>query len=92
MFVLRLRFALSGFYSVRIVFCIGVVAVSKITTVGIFYIAWLGVTLKSYGSGLRMRIVCLFVCDLYCPSLFIPLLCDLLVLVTIGLWLRWALC
>jgi hypothetical protein len=26
---------------------------------------------------------CLFVCDLYCRSLFIPLLCDLMVLVTI---------
>ena len=26
----------------------------------------------------------MFVCDLYCLSLFIPLLCDLLVLVTTG--------
>ena len=30
--------------------CIGVVAVNEITAVGVFYIAWLGVALKSYGS------------------------------------------
>jgi hypothetical protein len=39
-----------GIYSVWIVFCIGVVAVSKITAVAVFYIAWLGVVLKWYGS------------------------------------------
>jgi hypothetical protein len=39
-----------GIYSVWIVFCIGVVGVSKITAVGVFYIAWLGVALKSHGS------------------------------------------
>jgi len=30
--------------------CIGVVAVNEITAVGVFYIAWLGVALKSYVS------------------------------------------
>jgi hypothetical protein len=37
-----------GIYCVWIVFCNGVVAVSKITAVGVFYIAWLGVALKLY--------------------------------------------
>ena len=67
-------------YSVWIVFCNGVVDVNKITVVGVFYIAWLGVALKLYGSVWECG---LFVCDLYCRSLFIPLLCDLLVPVTI---------
>jgi hypothetical protein len=53
--------------------------VSKITAVGVFYIAWLGV-LKSYGSACECG---LFVCDFYCLSLFTPLLCDVLVLVTL---------
>jgi hypothetical protein len=69
-----------GIYSVWIVFCNGVVAVNKIAVVGVFYIAWLGVALKLYGSAWECG---LFVCDLYCRSLFIPLLCYLLVLVTI---------
>jgi len=37
-------------YSVWIVLYNGVVAVNNITAVGVFYIAWLGVALKSYGS------------------------------------------
>jgi hypothetical protein len=69
-----------GIYCVWIVFCNGVVAVNKITAVGMFYIAWLVVALKLCGSAWECG---LFVCDLYCRSLFIPLLCDLLVLVTI---------
>jgi hypothetical protein len=50
MFVLCLKVALSGVYTVWIVFCNGVVAVNKVPVVGIFYIAWLGVALKLYGS------------------------------------------
>ena len=61
---------------------------SKITAVGVSYIAWLGVALKLYGFARERG---LFACDLYCRSLFIPLLCDLLVLVTIGVWLQWVL-
>jgi hypothetical protein len=33
-----------------IVFCNGVVTVSKIAVVGVFYIAWFGVALKLHGS------------------------------------------
>jgi hypothetical protein len=62
--------------------------VSENTAVDVFYIVWLGVALKSYCSALECI---LFVCDLYCLSLFIPLLCDLPVLVTIGVCLQWAL-
>jgi hypothetical protein len=39
-----------GIYSVWIVFCNGVVAENKITAVGVFYIAWLGMALKLHGS------------------------------------------
>jgi len=39
-----------GVYTVWIVFCNGVVAVSKVPVVGVFYIVWLGVVLKLYGS------------------------------------------
>jgi hypothetical protein len=40
-----------GIYSVWIVFCNGlVVVVNKITVVGLFSIAWLGVALKLYGT------------------------------------------
>jgi hypothetical protein len=44
-----------GIYSVWIVFCNGVVVVvvvvvNKIAVVVVFYIAWLGVALKLYGS------------------------------------------
>ena len=67
-FVLRLRLRF-GIYSVWIVFCIGVVAVSKIIAAGVFYIAWLGVALKSYGFAWERGF---FVYDLYCRSLFIP--------------------
>jgi len=59
--------------------------VSEITAIAVFYITWLGVALKSYGSASERG---LFVYDLYCRSLFTPLLCDLRVLITIGLWLR----
>ena len=75
-------------YSVWIVLYNGVVAVNKITADGVFYIAWLGVALKLYGSAWECGLFG-FVCDLYCRSLFIPLLCDLLVLVTTGVWLQW---
>jgi hypothetical protein len=49
MFVLRLKLRFRDLLRMDL-FCNGVVAVNNIAVVGVFYIAWLDVALKLYGS------------------------------------------